>query len=98
MDLTIDARYLDIARAGLKAPLPVEWRPCQKNKNGQQDFFYKNVQTGAVSYDHPCDLIFRKKFQDAKNLDSKGTQKKVFHTSAYIVGHEQIQAGSGDVA
>lgn len=34
MDLAVDQRYLDIARAGLKAPLPEEWKPCQKIRNG----------------------------------------------------------------
>jgi len=34
MDLEKDQGYFDIARAGLKAPLPPEWKPCQKNHNG----------------------------------------------------------------
>ncbi|KAM3143903.1 hypothetical protein pb186bvf_003954 [Paramecium bursaria] len=76
MHLPQDNQYLDIAKAGLKARLPDEWKICQKTKKGQQLIYYKNRQTGEETTEHPCDIIYRKKYREAKQLDLKKPASK----------------------
>ena len=63
MDPEEDADFFYIAREGLKTPLPPGWKPC---KTPQGDLYYFNFNTGESLWDHPCDEIFRRKFQEAK--------------------------------
>eukprot|EP00854_Cymbomonas_tetramitiformis_P031079 gene31079-38986_t len=51
-----DAKLLFIAREGIAAPLPPEWKPCQ-DEDGE--IFYFNFSTGESSWDHPSDSYFR---------------------------------------
>merc|ERR1719498_609600 len=66
MDVTLeeDRELLWIARQGLKAPLPSEWKPCQRRDTG--DIFYYNFETEESVWDHPCDKYFIQLFQDEK--------------------------------
>ncbi|CAH8663564.1 unnamed protein product [Schistosoma bovis] len=41
---------------GIKAPLPVGWKPCM-NTNG--DIYYFNFFTGQSTWDHPCDVYYK---------------------------------------
>lgn len=52
MDLIKDKKYFSIAKEGLKAPLPGEWKPC-KSSNGE--IFYINLETNERTSEHPCD-------------------------------------------
>ncbi|XP_054031972.1 centrosomal protein of 164 kDa [Dryobates pubescens] len=45
-----------LAREGIMAPLPPQWKPCQ-DTNG--DLYYFNFATGQSMWDHPCDIQYR---------------------------------------
>src|SRR5690242_8004386 len=68
-----DREFLYIARDGLKAPVPKPWRACQ-TKSGE--IYYFNFESGESQWDHPCDDLFRKKFQEIKALYKKGHHKR----------------------
>ena len=46
---------LALAAEGLKAPLPLHWRPCRMLDT--QEVFYYNVATGVSSWEHPNDAV-----------------------------------------
>jgi len=58
IDMDKDADLLWIARAGLMAPLPMPWKPCQAADDGE--LFYFNFETGASVWDHPSDEYHRR--------------------------------------
>eukprot|EP00443_Scrippsiella_acuminata_P079390 CAMPEP_0115471072 /NCGR_PEP_ID=MMETSP0271-20121206/52332_1 /TAXON_ID=71861 /ORGANISM="Scrippsiella trochoidea, Strain CCMP3099" /LENGTH=186 /DNA_ID=CAMNT_0002898241 /DNA_START=37 /DNA_END=594 /DNA_ORIENTATION=+ len=60
IDMEVDADLIWIARAGLRAPLPAPWKPCQAGEEGE--VFYFNFETGESVWDHPCDDFHRKLF------------------------------------
>jgi len=62
MDLKEDTDLLWIAREGLKAPLPSEWKACQSDG----DIFFFNFHTGESEWDHPSDVYCRKMYHSAK--------------------------------
>merc|ERR1719330_1230885 len=64
MDPEQDADLLWIARAGLKAPLPLPWKPCQTGEDGE--LFYFNFETGESVWDHPCDEFHRNMYREHK--------------------------------
>ncbi|CAD8126587.1 unnamed protein product [Paramecium sonneborni] len=76
MKLPEDNQYLDIAKAGLKAKLPEEWKICSKKVNGEELVFYKNRETQEILYDHPCDQIYARKYEEAKQIDTQNQKKK----------------------
>ncbi|XP_059931346.1 centrosomal protein of 164 kDa-like isoform X1 [Gadus macrocephalus] len=45
-----------LAREGIVAPLPREWKPCQDVTG---DVYYFNFSTGQSTWDHPCDEHYR---------------------------------------
>ncbi|XP_054251528.1 centrosomal protein of 164 kDa [Indicator indicator] len=45
-----------LAREGIMAPLPPDWKPCQ-DTNG--DLYYFNFTNGKSMWDHPCDDHYR---------------------------------------
>ncbi|RNF17436.1 putative glutamic acid-rich protein precursor [Trypanosoma conorhini] len=63
MQLPADKEFLHIAREGLKAPLPADWRPCRTNED---EIYYFNFRTGESTWNHPMDEFFRQKFLKAK--------------------------------
>ena len=75
MTLPEDNELLWIAREGLKAPLPKEWKACRTD-NGEM--YYFNFKTGDSIWDHPLDEYFKNKYaQEKKKLDEeKLTGKK----------------------
>ncbi|CUG87178.1 Hypothetical protein, putative [Bodo saltans] len=58
-----ERELLWIARDGLKAPLPSEWKPC---KTDTGDVYYFNFKTGESIWDHPMDDIYKKKVEDER--------------------------------
>jgi len=60
-DLDRDSDLLWVAKAGLKAPLPHPWKPCQVANDG--DLFYFNFETGESVWDHPSDEHYRRLYQ-----------------------------------
>merc|ERR1712129_622067 len=69
MDVEQDRDLLWIAKAGLKAPLPPPWKPCQTEGGEEGDVFYFNFETGESVWDHPCDAYH-------KNLYKRERAKK----------------------
>lgn len=63
MDLREDQDLIYIAREGLKAPLPENWKPC-KTRDG--DIYYFNFASSESQWEHPCDEYYKKKYMDAK--------------------------------
>ena len=57
MDIELERDLFWIAREGLKAPLPENWKPC---KTGEEEIYYFNFATGESVWDHPCDEYYRK--------------------------------------
>ncbi|XP_071958081.1 uncharacterized protein [Antedon mediterranea] len=51
-----DPELMWIAREGIIAPLPEDWKPCQDTN---QDIYYFNFSTGDSVWDHPCDEFYR---------------------------------------
>jgi len=64
MDIEEDKDLMWIARAGLKAPLPHPWKPCQTAEDGE--IFYFNFETGESVWDHPCDDYHRQLYEREK--------------------------------
>ena len=60
MPLFQDKHLFWIAREGLKAPLPDQWKPC---KTQDEEIYYFNFGTGESVWDHPCDEYYRKLFE-----------------------------------
>ena len=65
MDLQEDKHLFWVAREGLKAPLPSEWKPCQSPDG---ELYYFNFSTGESVWDHPCDEYYRKLYKVRKRL------------------------------
>ncbi|XP_039453992.1 centrosomal protein of 164 kDa isoform X2 [Oreochromis aureus] len=52
-----EPELLWLAREGIVAPLPPEWKPCQDVTG---DIYYFNFSTGQSTWDHPCDEHYRR--------------------------------------
>lgn len=63
MELPEDEELLWLAREGLRAPLPKEWKPC---KTDTGDVYYFNFKSGDSIWDHPMDEHFKSKFKTEK--------------------------------
>ncbi|XP_058302384.1 centrosomal protein of 164 kDa isoform X8 [Hylobates moloch] len=63
-----------LAREGIMAPLPGEWRPCQDITG---DIYYFNFTNGQSTWDHPCDEHYRNLvIQERAKLSTSGAIKK----------------------
>eukprot|EP00897_Mesotaenium_endlicherianum_P006287 jgi/Mesen1/5687/ME000288S04902 len=56
MELPAETELLWIAREGLKAPLPDNWKPCRTDED---EIYYFNFSTGQSVWDHPCDDYYK---------------------------------------
>ena len=64
--------FLWIAKEGLGASLPENWKPC---RTGDGQVYYFNFATGESDWDHPCDAVFRAKVieeREKRRGSSKG--------------------------
>eukprot|EP01043_Picozoa_sp_COSAG02_P066478 COSAG02_NODE_10363_length_1958_cov_370.780263_2_plen_179_part_01 len=73
MDLEADKHLFWMAREGLKAPLPKEWKPCQSPEG---ELYYFNFTTGESVWDHPRDDHYRNMYQEEKKKNSKPAPEK----------------------
>jgi len=65
---------LFIAREGIVAPLPADWKPCQ---DASGDIYYFNFQTGDSVWDHPCDDYYRNMvLEEKRRRTAMGTSSK----------------------
>ncbi|XP_041920505.1 centrosomal protein of 164 kDa-like isoform X2 [Alosa sapidissima] len=56
IDPVKEPELLWLAREGIVAPLPPEWKPCQDVTG---DVYYFNFSSGQSAWDHPCDEQYR---------------------------------------
>ncbi|XP_045893013.1 centrosomal protein of 164 kDa-like [Micropterus dolomieu] len=56
IDPDSEPELLWLAREGIVAPLPPEWKPCQDVTG---DIYYFNFSSGQSTWDHPCDEHYR---------------------------------------
>ncbi|KAG6579994.1 WW domain [Phytophthora cinnamomi] len=96
MDLEAERDLFWIAREGLKAPLPENWKPCKTTDT--EEIYYFNFATGQSTWDHPCDEFYRNLYEehkkkrqtnDVQETDEK--KKKVKEDVAELLGRK----GSG---
>ena len=69
MEFPRDSDLMWIAREGLKAPLPPDWKPC---KSPDGEIYYFNFSSGESVWDHPCDEYYRKLYDDEKAKKARG--------------------------
>nr|XP_025037556.1 centrosomal protein of 164 kDa isoform X3 [Pelodiscus sinensis] len=63
-----------LAREGIVAPLPPEWKPCQDITG---DIYYFNFANGQSTWDHPCDEHYRELVvQEREKLSAHGGVRK----------------------
>ncbi|KAF0696590.1 Aste57867_12659 [Aphanomyces stellatus] len=98
MDLDAERDLFWIAREGLKAPLPENWKPCKTTDTGE--IYYFNFASGASTWDHPCDEYYRKLYDDHKKKtvqgkkfqDTDDKKKKEKEDVAEILGKKSKKA------
>ncbi len=64
MDLKNDTDLFWVAKEGLMAPLPKNWKPCKTKDT--EDIYYFNFATGESTWDHPCDGYYKRLFEEEK--------------------------------
>lgn len=69
MDIVADKELFWIAREGLKAPLPKDWKPCKTQDT--EEIYYFNFTTGDSTWDHPCDGYYRNMYEENKKKLAK---------------------------
>ncbi|XP_059495115.1 centrosomal protein of 164 kDa-like isoform X3 [Stegostoma tigrinum] len=101
-----------LAREGIVAPLPQEWKPCQDVTG---DVYYFNFVSGQSTWDHPCDEQYRNlvslerekllalsgsKKKEKKKKEKKEKKEKEQLKSATILGLQPslVQAPQGGLA
>jgi centrosomal protein CEP164 len=70
MDVEADEIFFYIAKQGLQAPLPSEWKPCKTTDT--EEIYYFNFNTGDSTWDHPCDEKYKSMYQAAKTRRDEG--------------------------
>lgn len=64
MDLKNDQDLFWVAKEGLMAPLPKNWKPCKTKDT--EDIYYFNFSTGDSTWDHPCDGYYKRLYDEEK--------------------------------
>nr|CCA16908.1 viral Atype inclusion protein putative [Albugo laibachii Nc14] len=64
MNLEAEKELFWIAREGLKAPLPENWKPCKTTDT--EEIYYFNFSSGESTWEHPCDEYYRNLYQEHK--------------------------------
>uniref|UniRef100_A0A1I8GMG5 WW domain-containing protein n=1 Tax=Macrostomum lignano TaxID=282301 RepID=A0A1I8GMG5_9PLAT len=54
-----EPQLMHLAKEGLVAPLPPDWRPVQDLSKSEEAIYYFNFVTGQSSWEHPCDEHYR---------------------------------------
>jgi len=76
ISLEEDKDLLYLAKEGLKAPLPADWKPCQ-NREGK--IYYFNFKTKQSQWEHPCDQYYKKLYLELKRKkDTKNDKPPTF--------------------
>jgi len=62
IDILEDVDLIDLACAGIKAPLPDGWQAWASSEG----ILYQHVETGDVSWEHPADQYYKELYLDIK--------------------------------
>lgn len=73
MKLPEDNDLLYLAREGLKAPLPPDWKA---HRSKDDEIFYMNEITGQKTWEHPCDDFYRNQYLQMKALKNRTNGKR----------------------
>ncbi|XP_067676754.1 centrosomal protein of 164 kDa-like isoform X2 [Haliotis asinina] len=76
LDPNVEPHLMWIAKEGINAPLPENWKPCQ---DPEKNIYYFNFATGESIWDHPCDEFYRAMVVEERRkhaLNKSGPQKK----------------------
>ncbi|XP_040281785.1 centrosomal protein of 164 kDa isoform X2 [Bufo bufo] len=74
IDPDAEPELMWLAREGIVAPLPLDWKPCQDVTG---DIYYFNFATGQSTWDHPIDEHYRELVvQERAKLQTQGGVKK----------------------
>ncbi|XP_059403562.1 centrosomal protein of 164 kDa-like isoform X2 [Carassius carassius] len=65
-----EPELLWLAREGMVAPLPTEWKPCQDVSG---EVYYFNFSTGQSTWDHPCDEHYRQLVEQERERNQHAT-------------------------
>ena len=91
MDLEKDKDLFYIAKEGLKAPLPENWKPCKTTDT--DEIYYFNFASGESTWDHPCDEHYRSLYEKQKQRKLKEAtsekKKKEQQDVRVILGKEK---------
>ena len=68
INLEEDKDLFYLAKEGLKAPLPADWKPCQ-NREGK--IYYFNFKTKQSQWEHPCDEHYKRLYQELRKKKSQ---------------------------
>eukprot|EP00759_Apiculatamorpha_spiralis_P027092 PhF_6_TR30112/c0_g2_i6/m.43966 len=79
IDIEKEPELLYIAREGLLAPLPEEWKAVQTD---QKEIYYFNFSNGESLWDHPLDEMFKQKVVNARTWLQKEAKKRELETSS----------------
>ena len=63
MSFPEDNELIWLAKEGLRAPIPKEWKPC---KTDTGEVYYFNFKSGDSIWDHPLDEHFKGKVAEAR--------------------------------
>ncbi|GLD98569.1 hypothetical protein PINS_up007267 [Pythium insidiosum] len=104
MDLENEQDLFWIAREGLKAPLPENWKPCKTTDT--EEIYYFNFATGQSTWDHPCDEFYRnlydehkkKRLQSKKSQDDDEKKKKEKEDVAELLGKKPGKKKKGSLS
>ena len=93
MDLQTDNDLYWVAREGLMAPLPKNWKPCKTRDS--EEIYYFNFVTGESSWDHPCDEYYKSLYAEEKKKKEVGSKARNHQkrTKAKTDGEELIGKG-----
>ena len=67
MDLKEDRHLFYLAREGIRAPLPPNYRPCRPS--GTTTTYYFDSVSRQLHLEHPCDIHYKKEFVRVKNIE-----------------------------
>ncbi|XP_019717039.1 centrosomal protein of 164 kDa-like isoform X3 [Hippocampus comes] len=102
IDLDNETELMWLAREGIVAPLPPEWKPCQDVTG---DLYYYNFSSGESTWDHPCDEHYRRlviqereRLQRTAAAKGSGTKKKKKKEKEKKNKKKKDAAQSGDLS
>ncbi|RDD46116.1 Centrosomal protein of 164 kDa [Trichoplax sp. H2] len=72
IDPDLEPELMWIAKEGISAPLPPDWRPCQDTN---EDIYYFNFASGESTWDHPCDEYYRRMAEEERQRPKTTTKR-----------------------